>query len=353
MTGGRSLKGLVRQLGPGLLTGAADDDPSGIATYSQSGAQFGYALCWTMFLTTPFMVAVQIVSARIGSVTGRGLAANLGEVLPPVLLYGIVALTAAANTVNIAADIAAMGEAVRLLVGGPAVVYALTLGGICAAAQIVIPYRPYARYMKVLTLVLFAYVAAAFSLRLPWGEVLASTFIPRLSWQRDFVVMVVAVLGTTISPYLFFWQASLEVEERRVMERKKEAPLQNGNASARRRFEPIVIDTWTGMALSNIIGFFIIVTTAATLHAQASTRSAPRRTPPRPCVRLPGGRRFCCFRLASSAPDYWRSRRLPARPLTPSPRPSAGREASACGRSEPLRSISSSAARPWSARSAP
>jgi hypothetical protein len=267
MTGGRSLKGLVRQLGPGLLTGAADDDPSGIATYSQSGAQFGYALCWTMFLTTPFMVAVQIVSARIGSVTGRGLAANLGEVLPPVLLYGIVALTAAANTVNIAADIAAMGEAVRLLVGGPAVVYALTLGGICAAAQIVIPYRPYARYMKVLTLVLFAYVAAAFSLRLPWGEVLASTFIPRLSWQRDFVVMVVAVLGTTISPYLFFWQASLEVEERRVMERKKEAPLQNGNAAARRRFEPIVIDTWAGMASSNIVGFFIIVTTAATLHA--------------------------------------------------------------------------------------
>ena len=121
--------------------------------------------------------------------------------------------------------------------------------------------------MKVLTLVLFAYVAAAFSLRLPWGEVLASTFIPRLSWQRDFVVMVVAVLGTTISPYLFFWQASLEVEERRVMERKKEAPLQNGNASARRRFEPIVIDTWTGMALSNVVGFFIIVTTAATLHA--------------------------------------------------------------------------------------
>jgi Mn2+/Fe2+ NRAMP family transporter len=219
-----------------------------------------------MFLTTPFMVAVQIVSARIGSVTGSGLAANLGEVLPPALLYGIVALTAAANTVNIAADIAAMGEAVRL-VGGPAVVYALTLGGICAAAQIVIPYRPYARYMKVLTLVLFAYVAAAFSLRLPWGEVLASTFIPRLSWQRDFVVMVVAVLGTTISPYLFFWQVSLEVEERRVMERKKEAPLQNGNASARRRFEPIVIDTWTGMALSNIVGFFIIVTTAATLHA--------------------------------------------------------------------------------------
>jgi NRAMP (natural resistance-associated macrophage protein)-like metal ion transporter len=141
MTSRRSLKGLVRLLGPGLLTGAADDDPSGIATYSQAGAQFGYALCWIMFLTTPFMVAVQIVSARIGAVTGRGLAANLGEVLPPALLYGIVALTAAANAVNIAADIAAMGEAVRLLVGGPAVVYALILGSICATAQIVVPYR--------------------------------------------------------------------------------------------------------------------------------------------------------------------------------------------------------------------
>jgi Mn2+/Fe2+ NRAMP family transporter len=220
-----------------------------------------------MFLTTPFMVAVQIVSARIGAVTGRGLAANLGEVLPPALLYGIVALTAAANAVNIAADIAAMGEAVRLLVGGLAVVYAVILGGICATAQIVIPYRRYAQYLKVLTLVLFAYVAAAFSLRLPWSEVLASTFIPRLSWQRDFVLMVVAVLGTTISPYLFFWQASLEVEERRLVERKKEAPLQNGNAAARRRFEPIVIDTWVGMAFSNMVGFFIIVTTAATLHA--------------------------------------------------------------------------------------
>ena len=204
MTSNRSLKGLVRLLGPGLLTGAADDDPSGIATYSQAGAQFGYALCWTMFLTTPFMVAVQIISARIGSVTGRGLAANLGQVLPPSLLYGVVALIAAANIVNITADIAAMGEAVRLLVGGPAVVYALALGMICLAAQIFIPYRPYARYMKILTLVLFAYVAAAFSVPLPWGEVLKATFIPHFSVERDFIIMVVAVLGTTISPYLFF-----------------------------------------------------------------------------------------------------------------------------------------------------
>jgi NRAMP (natural resistance-associated macrophage protein)-like metal ion transporter len=260
-----------RLLGPGLLTGAADDDPSGIATYSQSGALLGYALCWTMFLTTPFMVAIQIVSARTGAVTGRGLAANLSEVLPPVALFGVIALLAAANIFNIAADIAAMAAAVRLLIGGSVLIYAFCFGFFCLAAQIVIPYRPYAQVMKLLTLVLFAYVAAAFSVHVPWGEVLVATLIPHISWNRDLILMLVAVLGTTISPYLFFWQASLEVEDRRVKERKKEAPLLNGEKSAQRRFQPIVIDTWVGMALSNIIGFFIIVATAATLHAHGKT----------------------------------------------------------------------------------
>lgn len=268
MTSRRSpMTKIMSVLGPGLLTGAADDDPSGIATYSQAGAQFGYALCWTMFLTTPFMVAVQIVSARIGSMTGRGLAANLKEVLPPWLLYAVVALVAAANIFNIAADIAAMGEAVRLVAGGPALIYALLLGVGCLVAQIFIPYRPYAQCMKALTLVLFAYVAAAFSIHIGWGKVLASTFIPRVTWDHDFILMLVAVLGTTISPYLFFWQASLEVEERRIKERKKEAPLPSGAQSTAARFQPIVVDTWVGMVLSNVVGFFIIVTTAATLHA--------------------------------------------------------------------------------------
>jgi Mn2+/Fe2+ NRAMP family transporter len=156
---------LLRTLGPGLLTGAADDDPSGIATYSQSGAQLGDALCWTMFLTTPFMVAIQIVSARIGSITGRGLTANLGVVLPPVLLFAIIVLLTAANVVNIAADMAAMAAATQLLVGGPAPVYALCFGIICLSAQIAIPYRRYAQYMKLLTLVLFAYVATAFTIQ--------------------------------------------------------------------------------------------------------------------------------------------------------------------------------------------
>jgi NRAMP (natural resistance-associated macrophage protein)-like metal ion transporter len=262
---------LLRALGPGLLTGAADDDPSGIATYSQSGAQLGDALCWTMFLTTPFMVAIQIVSARIGSITGRGLAANLGVVLPPVFLFAIIALLAAANVVNIAADIAAMAAALQLLVGGPAPIYALGFGIICFSAEITIPYRPYAQYMKLLTLVLFAYVATAFTVHVPWNSVLLATFIPHLSWNRDALLMLIAVLGTTISPYLFFWQASLEVEERRIMEKRKAAPLKKGDASARRRFGPIVVDTWTGMVLSNVIGFFIIVATAATLHAHGLT----------------------------------------------------------------------------------
>jgi NRAMP (natural resistance-associated macrophage protein)-like metal ion transporter len=265
------MTGILRVLGPGLLTGAADDDPSGIATYSQSGAQFGYALCWTMFITTPFMVAIQIVSARIGSVTGHGLAANLRRALPPVALYGVVALLVAANVFNIAADIAAMAAALRLLIGGSVILYAFCFGLFCLTAQIVIPYRPYAQFMKLLTLVLFAYVATAFSIHVPWGDVLAATLVPGISWNRDFILMLVAVMGTTISPYLFFWQASLEVEERRLKERRKEAPLQNRDRSAQMRFRPIVIDTWVGMALSNLIGFFIIVATAATLHAHGTT----------------------------------------------------------------------------------
>src|ERR1700726_902700 len=161
---------LFRMLGPGLVTGAADDDPSGIATYSQGGAQFGYALCWTMFLTTPFMIAIQLVSARIGAVTGRGLAANLDKAMPRAVLYGIVGLLLIANALNLAADIAAMGEALRLVIGGPALIYVAAFGILCLTAEIMVPYHLYARYLKALTLVLFAYVVAAFSIRIPWGE---------------------------------------------------------------------------------------------------------------------------------------------------------------------------------------
>src|SRR6202044_3465084 len=211
-----SVKSLFAMLGPGLVTGAADDDPSGIATYSQGGAQFGYALGWTMFLTTPFMIAIQMVSARVGAVTGRGLAANLGKAMPATLRHALVGLLLVANTLNIAADIAAMGDALRLVVGGPELLYIAVFGVGCLTAEILIPYHSYSRYLKALTLVLFAYVATAFSIHIPWGTVAKQTFLPHPLWNRDYALMLVAVFGTTISPYMFFWQASLEAEGRKL-----------------------------------------------------------------------------------------------------------------------------------------
>jgi NRAMP (natural resistance-associated macrophage protein)-like metal ion transporter len=261
-------------LGPGLVTGAADDDPSGIATYSQGGAQFGYALGWTMFLTTPFMIAIQMVSARIGAVTGQGLAANLAKAMPRYLLHTIVGLLLVANTLNIAADIAAMGDALHLVAGGPVLVYIALFGIGCLVAEILIPYHSYSGYLKTLTLVLFAYVATAFSIRIPWGEVLRATFLPRLSFDRDFTLMLVAIFGTTISPYMFFWQASLEAEGRKLRSHAKDAAAAAAlrNHLAQRDSFRIGIDTTAGMVLSNLIGYFIIITTAATLHAHGVTQ---------------------------------------------------------------------------------
>ena len=255
---------ILRLLGPGLVTGAADDDPSGIATYSQAGAQFGYALCWTMFLTLPFMAAIQIISATIGWQTRRGLARNLAQQLPSPALYGLVALLVVANTINIAADLAAMAEALRLVIGGPVLVYAAGFGLACLAAEVLIPYHRYAGYLKFLTLVLLVYVAAAFTIEVPWRRVIASTLAPVVVFDRDYLLTVVAVFGTTISPYLFFWQASQEAEESRLSYRNA---LGDGDRSAEDSFSHISTDTWIGMAFSNLIAFFIIVTTAATLNA--------------------------------------------------------------------------------------
>src|SRR5262245_2259892 len=183
----------VRLLGPGLVTGAADDDPSGIATYSQAGAQFGYALCWTMFLTLPFMAAIQIISASIGWQTRRGLARNLAQQMPAPLLYVLVALLVVANTINIAADLAAMAEGLRLVAGGPVLLYAATFGLICLVAEVLIPYHRYAGYLKFLTLVLLVYVAAAFTVKVPWDRVFVSTIVPSLSLDRDYLLTIVAV----------------------------------------------------------------------------------------------------------------------------------------------------------------
>ena len=264
----RRIKSIFRFLGPGLVTGAADDDPSGIATYSQAGAQFGYGMLWTVVLTWPFMVVVQLISARIGRVTGQGIAANIKQTMPKPVLLGLVFLLVAANTINIGADIAAMGEAVRLVAGGSAHAHAFVLGLVSVGLQVLVPYRKYAPILKWLTMVLFAYVATAFTVHVNWGDALRATVWPSISFRDDYILVVVAVFGTTISPYLFFWQASQEVEEMDLHKRKPLADLKHGGS---REIDRISIDTAIGMAFSNVIAFFIILTTAATLHASGTT----------------------------------------------------------------------------------
>jgi NRAMP (natural resistance-associated macrophage protein)-like metal ion transporter len=263
-----SLRKFLRSLGPGLITGAADDDPSGIATYSQAGAQFGYSLAWTMFLTLPFMAAIQIISALIGWQTQAGLARNIARRLPRAVLYVLVALLVIANTINIAADLAAMAQSLKLVVNGPALLYAGLFGIVCLVAEVFIPYHRYAGYLKFLTMVLFVYVASAFTVHIPWGQVAVSTLLPSISLHSDYLLTIVAVFGTTISPYLFFWQASQEAEESRLSHRHRFKAQSYTDAQA---FRHISLDTWTGMIVSNLIAFFIIVTTAATLHLKGVT----------------------------------------------------------------------------------
>lgn len=254
----------IRKLGPGLITGAADDDPSGIATYSQAGAQFGYGMLWTLFLSYPLMYGVQATSAKIGRVTGHGLATNISRHYPAWLLYGIVVLLLIANTINIAADLAAMGEAVNILVGGPSLMYALAFGIVSLLLQIFIPYKNYVRVLKWLTLALFAYVGTVFAVHVPWLQVAKEIAVPAFSWHAGYITTVVAVLGTTISPYLFFWQASQEVEELRCNDDEK--PLTRDPAQAEDNLRRIRTDTLVGMGFSNAVAFFIMLTAAVTLH---------------------------------------------------------------------------------------
>jgi NRAMP (natural resistance-associated macrophage protein)-like metal ion transporter len=260
---------LFRLLGPGLVTGAADDDPSGIATYSQAGAQFGYGLLWTVFLTAPFMIAIQLVSARIGRVTGKGLAANVMELAPRWLVLALVFLLVAANTFNIAADIAAMGEALSLVIGGLNHEHALIFAATSTLLQVFVPYRRYAPLLKFLTLTLFAYVVTAFTVDIPWSTALLAAIWPQPTINADYFLMVVAVLGTTISPYLFFWQASQEVEE--MNQGKLSRPLRELSKGGDPELDRIRIDTTVGMIFSNVIAFFIILTTAAVLNAHGVT----------------------------------------------------------------------------------
>lgn len=259
---------LLKKLGPGLITGAADDDPSGIATYSQAGAQFGFNLLWTMLFTYPLMVGIQVVSAKIGRVSGLGLAANMRRHYPRWLLYFIVGLLLVANVINIAADIAAMGDVVKLLVGGAAHWYALGFGLLSLTLQIMIPYRRYVRALKWLTLSLFAYVATVFALHMPWLEVARRTFWPQMSWRTEYITTIVAVFGTTISPYLFFWQAAQEIEEQRADPQAR--PLIEAPEQADVNFLRIKADTYVGMGISNLVALFIMLTTAATLYVHGA-----------------------------------------------------------------------------------
>jgi NRAMP (natural resistance-associated macrophage protein)-like metal ion transporter len=262
-------KSWLRKLGPGLITGAADDDPSGIATYSQAGAQFGFGTLWTVLLTYPLMVGIQMVSARIGRVSGHGLATNIRRHYPVWLLYAVVGLLLVANTINIAADISAMGEALKLIVGGPAQLYAVAFGVVSLLLQVFIPYRRYVRILKWLTLGLLAYVATAFVVHIPWRQVIVSTLVPGGSWSTGYITTVVAIFGTTISPYLFFWQASQEVEDQ--LADPQAQPLIEAPEQAQPHLRRIRIDTCIGMGFSNLVAFFIILTTAVTLHLHGVT----------------------------------------------------------------------------------
>lgn len=260
---------LLDLLGPGLITGAADDDPSGIATYSQGGAQFGFAPLWTLLLTYPLMVGIQLASARIGRVTGRGLAANMREVLPGWAVGALVLLLLIANIFNISADLAAMGDAMELMGAGPSHTYVTLFGLLSLLLQVFLPYQRYVGFLKWLTLGLLSYVAVLFAVDIPWHTVLRDTLVPTLKSGPGYIDLVVAILGTTISPYLFFWQAGQEVEELKVTPHHQ--PLERAPEQADQHLQRMRTDTLIGMAFSNLIAFFIMATAAATLHAHGIT----------------------------------------------------------------------------------
>jgi NRAMP (natural resistance-associated macrophage protein)-like metal ion transporter len=258
----------IEELGPGLVTGAADDDPSGIATYSQAGAQFGYGLLWTMVLTYPLMSAVQLVSAHVGRVTGTGLANNLVSSFPKRvvgLLIGILVIT---NTINIGADLSAMAASASLVAGGGEHVFVIVFAIVSTLLQLYVPYRQYARILKWLTLTLFAYVGVVLLVHIDWPEALLG-----LVWPRNLgsaaLLTIVAVFGTTISPYLFFWQSAQEAEDLIASKRRS---IRQAPRSAREQSQRMRVDTLVGVVFSNLIAIAIIMATAATLHVQGITQ---------------------------------------------------------------------------------
>jgi NRAMP (natural resistance-associated macrophage protein)-like metal ion transporter len=256
-------------LGPGLITGAADDDPSGIGTYSQAGAQFGYALGWTLLFTYPLMAAVQMISARMGRTTGRGLAGILRQHYPNWLLVSIVALLLVANTINIGADLGAMADSSRLLFGGPQLLWVTLFAAVSALLQVFMQYTRYVAVLKWLALALLAYLATLFMAKVDWSEAVYQLVVPTITWSPDYLTTIVAIFGTTISPYLFFWQASQEAED--VRGSPERTILNRAPEQGKAAFQRIEYDTLIGMGVSNIIALAIITTTAATLHVHNIT----------------------------------------------------------------------------------
>jgi NRAMP (natural resistance-associated macrophage protein)-like metal ion transporter len=259
----------LARVGPGLVTGAADDDPSGIATYSQAGAQFGLNMLWTMLVSYPLMAAVQSLCARIGRVTGKGLAVNIKQAFPAWVLYGAVGLLLVANTINIAADVATMGDVLALMVGGNRHLLTVVLVVMSLASQVLVPYHSYVKFLKWLTLSLLSYAAVLFTVHVPWSQVAVRAVVPRLSFDAATATVVVGVFGTTISPYLFFWQCAEEVED--LHARRDDRALIEDGAAAPRELRRIRWDTWSGMLYSNLTAFFIILATAVTLHVAGVT----------------------------------------------------------------------------------
>ncbi|MFL6762542.1 MAG: NRAMP family divalent metal transporter [Sphingomicrobium sp.] len=251
-----------------MVTGAADDDPSGIGTYSQAGAQFGYGLSWSLLFSLPFMTVIQDVAAQIGTVTGRGIAANLRRHYPRPLLWSAVSLLLIANVINLGADLTAMGAVIEMLIGGEVAVYTVGAGLLCVLLETFLSYRRYAAVLKFATLSLFAYVAVVLTVGVPWGQAIEALFVPHIEWTAAFATGFVAILGTTISPYLFFWQAAQEIEEARRTHSKPlyVAPREAGPEMARIRQ-----DTLVGMVFSNLVAIFILFAAAATLHAHGIT----------------------------------------------------------------------------------
>lgn len=266
----KKIKKLFQKLGPGFITGASDDDPSGIATYSQTGALFGYSQLWTALFTFPFMTVIQEMCGRIGLVTGKGLAAIIRKHYPKSVLYFAVSLLVMANTINIGADLGAMAASVQLLINVPILTLLISITVICVLLQVLIPYHVYANILKYLTLSLFAYVITAFVVQQDWPLILKATVMPEISFHKEYLLNIVALLGTTISPYLFFWQASEEVEEE--VENGKLRTMGIGTPKFNKRdIKNLRFDTIIGMFFSNLVMFFIILTTASTLGKHGIT----------------------------------------------------------------------------------